>query len=128
MVLEKRQSERFGDIGRVDIPDLCALPGVLDNISRAGCRVHYQFPVVVDLNDDYEMRITFAGRSADRTFSLLCHPEWAKEDSSRTQIGFKILPSTDFARLGEYIGCLSSDSEEQRIDSQIADSVCRIIT
>ena len=49
MALEERHSERFDDIGRVEIPELCGISATLENISKDGCKIHYSFPVVVDL-------------------------------------------------------------------------------
>jgi hypothetical protein len=55
MALEERHSERFDDIGRVEIPELCGISATLENISKDGCKIHYSFPVVVDLENDYDM-------------------------------------------------------------------------
>ena len=98
----ERLSQRFEDIGRFLAPDLCALPGILENISREGCKIRYQYPVTLDVESDYEAKITFA-RAASGTFTLLCHPQWVHEDGNNTEIGFKILPSTDYSRLASYI-------------------------
>ncbi len=122
---EERLSHRFEDIGRFLSPELCALPGTLENISREGCKIHYSFPVAVDLNNDYEAKVTFS-RAANESFSLLCHPCWVKNEGNDTNIGFQILPSTDFMRLAKYIEKLDSDSEESLSD-EISDSTCQII-
>ena len=106
-------------------PELCALPGTLENISREGCKIHYSFPVAVDLNNDYEAKVTFS-RAANESFSLLCHPCWVKNEGNDTNIGFQILPSTDFMRLAKYIEKLGSDSEDSLSD-EISDSTCQII-
>ena len=42
---ENRKNHRYPEIGRVIAPELCALPGILDNISFDGCKIH--FPVSV---------------------------------------------------------------------------------
>lgn len=101
-----RQSLRYADIGRIDAPSLCALPGVLDNISREGCRIHYTVPVVVDLESDYELKVTLAAKPSE-TFSLLCHPRWAREDSGNTEIGFSVLRSPDYAKFAERAALLA---------------------
>ena len=41
MALEERHSERFDDIGRVEIPELCGISATLENISKDGCKIHY---------------------------------------------------------------------------------------
>lgn len=122
---EERLSQRFEDIGRFLSPDLCALPGTLENISREGCKIHYSFPVSVDFNSDYEAKITFS-RVANESFLLLCHPCWIKEEGNSMDIGFQILPSTDFARLAKYIEKLNNESEDTLSD-EISDSSCQII-
>lgn len=123
----QRQSVRYPDIGRVDAPDLCALPGVLDNISAEGCKIHYVCPVVVDLDNDYELVIHPTRKETDNPFTLLCHPQWVKEDKGLTEIGFSILRSPDFAKLAEYVRLLNSDDEAEDSNSQIAGSVCKVI-
>jgi hypothetical protein len=121
-----RKSLRFADIGRIDAPQICALPGVLDNISREGCKIHYMFPVVLDLENDYEIKVTPAS-SPMRPLLLLCHPQWVKEDKGITEIGFSILRSPDYSRLVSYVDNLDSDAEELDVDKQIVNSVCRFV-
>ena len=127
MALEERHSERFDDIGRVEIPELCGISATLENVSKDGCKIHYSFPVVVDLENDYELKITFARIASEGAFSLMCRPVWAKEVSGYTDIGFKFLHSTDIAKLNEYIEQLCDDSSDENIKSQISGSVCQII-
>ena len=122
---EERLSHRFEDIGRFLSQGLCALPGTLENISREGCKIHYSFPVSVDLNNDYEAKITFS-RAANESFSLVCRPCWVKTVENGTNIGFQILPSTDFMRLAKYIEKLNIESTDS-LSEEISDSVCQII-
>ena len=49
---ENRLHTRYEEIGRVTASELCALPAVLDDISLNGCKIHYSFPVVVDLENE----------------------------------------------------------------------------
>ena len=44
---------------------ICALPGILENISREGCKICYQFAVSVDMDTDYEAKITFARAASE---------------------------------------------------------------
>ncbi len=120
-----RLSQRFKDMGRFMSNALCALPGILKDISREGCRIHYSFPVVVDLNSDYEAKITFS-RIANESFTLTCHPCWVKNVGNDTDIGFKILPSTDYMRLEKYIDVLDKDVNSS-ITEEISDSICQMI-
>lgn len=123
---KERLSQRFEDIGRFLATDLCALPGVLVDISREGCKIHYSLPVAIDMDNDYEAKITFA-RAASESYSLLCHPQWIKQDGDDTDIGFKILPSTDYSRLAKYIEQLDNDISADDLSDEISDSSCQII-
>ena len=125
MGVESRKSKRFDDIGRIDAPELCPLAGVLDNISRGGCKVHYTFPVAVDLENDYDLTIVFA-RAASESIELLAHPQWVKRNGGTTEIGFKILPSKGIARLFAYIKELDMD-EAFGVSDQITNSGCQLI-
>lgn len=130
MCAAARKSIRYDDIGRIDAPQICALPGVLDNISREGCKVHYPFPVVIDLDSDYEIRVMpshISGEMHKTAFTLLCHPRWVKEDRGATEIGFSILRSPDSVYLSEYVAGLSDAADEQRVENQIVGSVCQVV-
>ena len=110
---ENRQQTRFKEIGRIIAPEICALPGILDDISAAGCKVHYPFPVVVDLENEYELKIA-PTRSQDETpLKLMCVPQWVNEKEGNTHIGFKILYSPDANRLAEFIAYLEKVSDDQ---------------
>ncbi len=106
----ERTFSRYEDIGRFEVPELCALPGTLIDISKEGCKIKYNFPVNVDLENDYDAKITFA-RSASGHYNLLCHPRWVQHNADSTEIGFQILPSEDFANLSKYITFLEQDEE-----------------
>ncbi len=125
MGAETRESERFDDIGRIEAPELCPLAGVLDNVSKGGIKVHYSVPVVVDLENDYEIELTLA-RSASQVIELIVHPQWAREKNGITEIGFKILPSKGIAQLVEYIEELDLENDSG-IEDQIANFGCQMI-
>lgn len=127
MSSEVRKAERFDDIGRIESLELCPLAGILDNISQTGCKVHYKFPVVVDLDNDYEVKITFARAASEGSLFLLCHPQWVREEHGCTEIGFKILPSKDNLRLVEYIKKLNIESKDSDFNDEINDSNCQLI-
>lgn len=127
MCEKNRRSERFDDIGRIESPQLCPLAGVLDNISEGGLKIHYTFPVVVDLDNDYELKITFARAASEGSLELICHPQWVKEESGTTEIGFMILPSKDSARLSKYIKELGLDQNDSSLTDLITNSGCQLI-
>ena len=110
---EHRRSERFDDIGRVDALQICPLPGVLDDISLNGCKVHFPIPVSVDMDNDFELKLKLsAGNASHNSLLLLCHPQWQRTDGFETQVGFKVLRSPDTRELESYIENLKAKSQD----------------
>lgn len=109
---ENRKNVRYSDIGRVDATDICALPGVLDDISLAGCKVHFPIPVSIDMENDYELRIKPSHKAALALLVLVCHPQWKKDVGGESEIGFKVLRSPDTPQLASYIDLLQKDSDD----------------
>ena len=107
-----RQEVRFKEIGRINAPELCAIPGLLDDISLNGCKIHYQFPLVVDLDSEYEIKISPNSQTDDHPLNLICKPQWVKEIQGNTYIGFQILYSPDVNRLAEFITYLSQKEDD----------------
>lgn len=127
MYSTERSQQRFEDIGRFLAEDLCALPGVLVDVSREGCKIRYSLPVELDMDNDYDAKITFARVASEGQFVLLCHPQWIRKVGDNTEIGFKILPSKDYSRLAKYIEQLDNESSEDDLSDEINDSSCQII-
>lgn len=113
MDFEKRSEIRYTEMGKITCPELCALPGVLDNISAIGIKIHYAFPVVVDLENEYELQIFPSNATTTIPFTLKCQPQWVNEQDGSTFIGFKTLYSPDLNRLNEFINHLEELSEDQ---------------
>lgn len=116
MEQENRQHIRYEEIGRVTAPELCALPGILDDISSKGCKIHYTFPVVVDLEAEYDIKISPLHGANHSPLNLICTPQWANETGGNTYIGFKINYSPDAHRLEEFIKILESISRDELPD------------
>lgn len=116
MLEENRQHTRYEEIGRVSAPELCALPGVLDDISVNGCKIHYSFPVSVNLDNEYEVKLSPLHHGDQAPLNLICLPQWVKESSGNTYIGFKILYSPDANRLKTFIQQLEDLSKDQLPD------------
>lgn len=127
MTTEERHTTRFKDVGRVEAPELCSLAGTIEDISKNGCRIHYTFPVDVDMENDYSIKITFARIASEGVFALICHPIWTKEYEGCTDIGVEFLPSADFVKLSNYVEQLNKESYEEDIDNQISGPLCQII-
>lgn len=96
--------------------ELCALPGVLDDISLSGCKIHYSFPVVVDLENEYELKIFPLHSSVNTALNLICTPQWVKEQEGNTFIGFKIQYSPDANKLNTFISQLEQISKDELPD------------
>ena len=103
---------RYEEIGRVIAPELCALPAVLDDISLSGCKIHYSFPVVVDLENEYDLKISPLHSSVSTPLNLICIPQWVKEQDGSTFIGFKIQYSPDANRLSAFINQLEQIAKD----------------
>ena len=116
MEQENRLHTRYEEIGRVSAPDICALPGILDDISAQGCKVHYSFPVVVDLETEYEVRISPLHGSNSAPLNLICTPQWVNENGGNTFIGFKINYSPDAQKLKSFIKHLDTISKDNLPD------------
>ena len=114
---ELRKDVRFEDFGRVECNDLCPFSGVLDDISISGCKIHYDTPVNLDMDKDYELRIRLS-RATLEPLDLVCHPQWQKQmEDSSIQIGFLFLTSPDTVRLNVYINHLHEEEKSSEIDS-----------
>lgn len=112
MAAENRQVTRYKEIGQVVCPLLCAISGILDDISLTGCKIHFPCPVVVDLENEYELELSVSHSSEEEPLHLLCQPQWCNETSGTTQIGLKVLFSPDANRLKELISYLESETED----------------
>lgn len=116
MAEENRLSQRYKEIGRVIAPEICALPGILDDISASGCKIHYSFPVVIDLDNEYDIKISPLHQGDQPALHLICTPQWTKEQNESTFIGLKIQYSPDANRLNSFISHLEDISKDQMPD------------
>ncbi|MFA6937227.1 MAG: PilZ domain-containing protein [Treponema sp.] len=125
---ENRQNVRYEDIGRVDAAEICTLPGVLNDISLTGCKVHFPIPVTIDMEGDFELKIKPAQKSSEDPFVLVCHPQWVKDNNGETEIGFSILRSPDTPLLANYIEELKKNSDDPAsVKDMIIDSKATFI-
>ncbi len=118
MAIEHRADERYEDFGKVDAEDLCSLPGILDDISMKGCRVHFPVPVSLDMENQYNLNISLP-QEGSRPLRLICNPQWKKMNDSETEIGFRFMRSPDTPRLASYIGEKQGETEDDSIYSMI---------
>ncbi len=121
MAREHRADERYEDFGRVDAEDLCRLPGILDDISMKGCRVHFPVPIKLDMDNQYHLNISLPRQGAS-PLRLICNPQWKKINDSETEIGFSFLRSPDTPRLASYIGEKEGEQADDSIYSMILEN------
>ena len=114
MQTELRKNTRFEDFGRIECEDLGPVSGILDDISMNGCKVHFDVPVNVNLENDYELHVRLS-RFPTEELVLMAHPEWSKEEDGTIDIGFSVLRSPDTGRLEKYVKQLYEEKAD--IDS-----------
>ena len=116
MIHENRKETRYNEIGHVNAAELCPIAAILDNISCNGCKIHYTFPVVVDLEAEYDLKVAPLHFTDSTPLHLLCKPQWVNEVGGSTYIGFQVLYSPDANRLNNFILYLESLEENQLPD------------
>jgi hypothetical protein len=116
MTQENRQSTRYKEIGKVVCDELCALSGILDDISATGCKIHYSYPVVVDLESEYDLEISPASQYGNTPLRLKCKPQWVNEKEGNTFIGLEIMYSPDANRLSAFITQLEDAAKDPYSD------------
>lgn len=118
-----RKEVRFLDFARFESCDLCALPGVLEDVSKNGCRVEFPVSVEPDMERDYSAVVHFPDRGLKSSLKLMCHPQWLSHEDGKCVVGFSFLRSPDTQRLMNHIDSLSKDaSAGSEIESLILDS------
>lgn len=105
---ENRQYMRYNEIGRVNATELCALPGILEDISISGCRIRFPCIVSVDMDAEYKINVTLSRLVDEGPFVLLCKPRWVVDHDDITEIGMMNLYSPDEKRLKDFIEYLEN--------------------
>lgn len=107
---ENRQETRFIEIGRVDIPDISSMPGILDDISLTGCKIHFPFTVPVELDTEFKVKIILSRNPELSPLNLICKAIWVQDDMDETKVGLQNLYSPDEAKLKEFIKLLKDET------------------
>lgn len=127
MRVEKRCFERYVVLGRVQCDELCPLPGAVLDISLHGCKINYNVPVNVRLEEEYTLLLKTSDNSAGG-LTLICQPIWVREDSGKTFIGMLVLRSPDSEKLNKYITLLNkARGDEAESENQIVDTQCQFL-
>ncbi len=101
--MDNRKQTRYVQIGRVDIPELCTISGILDDISLTGIKMHFPYTISLDLENEYKIKVTLSNFLEEEPLQLLCKPVWVRDDENETQIGFQNLYSPDEVHLKKII-------------------------
>lgn len=113
---ESRNNYRYPEIGRIVAPTICAINGILDNISMRGCKIHFPCVFTMDLDKEHEINVHLSRSSKDLPLRLLCKPIWIEHGPTDTYIGMQYLYSPDEARLRDFIDFLDNVSVEDLPD------------
>ena len=111
MFTEQRKDERIIDVGRVEAPELCVFPGILEDISMFGSKIRFPAPVDVELNMDVDLTISPSGNTS-QPLKIIAQPKWVKKEENSTEIGFKFLRSPGTRLLNAYIEKLALANAE----------------
>ena len=77
MRVEKRHFERYVVLGRVQCDELSPLPGAVLDISLHGCKINYNVPVNVRLEEEYTLLL----KTSDNAAGGLTPPEYLHNDA-----------------------------------------------
>lgn len=110
---ELRKDERFRDYGRVECGEICALPGILCDVSQSGLKAAFCADVSMSMDDEYRLRLRIPGGDP-REMRLLAAPAWRSDEprTGRTHIGFALLRAWDFPRFRRHVGGIEESSDE----------------
>ena len=124
----KRSTDRYIIYGRAEAPDICQIPGILADISKAGCKLRFPLPLSIDMDYDYTVRITFSESTRTVPFILICHPQWVKQEDGSTEFGCTFLRSPDTAQLLEYVERLKKEDDETRdAENFVVEDICQFV-
>lgn len=118
---ETRGDERFEEFGRVECEQISALPGVLEDISLSGCKVHFPLPASVDKENEYTLLIQFSRQDFPGKLELIGLPQWSveNEEDCQAEIGFMFIRSPDSPELARFIALVQQKEESNDITSLI---------
>lgn len=107
MEQERRRHPRFCDVGRVDAPEVCMFPGVLQDVSICGCRVEFPMQVDIDMEREYMIRFTPTAEKQLAPFSVRAHPVRLERGESNSVIAFSLMPSSSSHMIETYVDRLA---------------------
>lgn len=118
-MLEKRKDIRYREMGHVDCPQICALSGVLEDISISGVKVHFPCPIILDDSKEYDLKLKMSQKPKMEAITVSCKMEWSQVEDSQTTFGFRIIKCDNKKILEEYIEFLKKSSQDDDIEDMI---------
>lgn len=108
---ELRKAKRFEEMVKVTVPHLSQFSGVLVDVSKMGCKIHFNLFLNIEMGTEYEIIIypVLAGVSS---FSLVGEPVWIQNTRQSTEIGFQFLRTTGIKAFEAYIDGLAAKEEK----------------
>jgi|GEM_PF-1172141 hypothetical protein len=97
-----RKAKRFEEVAKVSVPNLSQFSGVLVDVSKIGCRIHFNVFLNIEMDMEYEILIFPVLADID-SFTLVGEPVWVQNKSKSTEIGFKFLRSVGTKPFEAYI-------------------------
>jgi hypothetical protein len=110
---KNRQIPRYRDFSRAKIRELCQLPGILEDVSKNGCKVRFPNTCEIDIEREYTLTVLPALRSGIGEFGLIVRPQWVSEGKDSVEIGFFVLHSPGLRQFVRYVEILSELEEEE---------------
>ncbi len=123
MKTEKRKHQRMEDIGKVEAPDLCHFPGVLVDVSKLGCRARFPISFLVNMDVEYELKISPVRFSCVDSFFIMARPIWQKATEDSTEVGFTILHSPSFKKFDSYVDKLITEKQNFETEQEFLDGI-----
>ncbi len=123
MIVDKRSHNRISEIGKVESNELCLFPGVLVDVSKAGCRVRFPASFLADIELDYELKISPVRHNFAEPFLIIARPIWQKTSEDSTEIGFSILRSPSSKKFDSYIDKLVEEKQILESEEELLDGI-----
>lgn len=112
---EQRRSKRFEEMVKVTVPNLSQFSGVLMDVSKIGCRIHFNLFLNIEMGTEYEI-IIFPVLADVSSFTLIGEPVWIQNTKQSTEIGFQFLRTTGIKTFEAYIDGLAEKEDKSLAD------------
>lgn len=116
---DQRKERRYKEAGKVECTFICALPGVIENVSNSGLNARFPNPAVIYDDMEYTLHITLSSSSVPRPLDLICLPVWKSKGDNETVVGFKVLRSPDSPLWSDFIKRHEEKAKEDSSSSAI---------